>query len=65
MDESKNKANVPPASPKKEAKYGVATLKRMPELKGYNQDLLTALLTKPEYSVKEALSIVKKYLKED
>lgn len=60
MDESK-KAQ---ATPKKEGRYGVETLKRMPELKGYNQDLLTALLTKPEYTIKEAVSIVKTYLKE-
>lgn len=63
MDESKNKVNQP-MQPKKEGRYGVDTLKRMPELKGYNQDLLTALLTNKDYTIKEAVSIVKNYLKE-
>ena len=63
MDESKNKA-TPQATVKKEGRYGVETLKKMPELKGYNQDLLTALLTNKDYTIKEAVSIVKNYLKE-
>lgn len=47
---------------KKEAKkYAVNLLKQMPEFKKYQQDAVTALLPKKEYTKAEALKILEDY----
>lgn len=60
--EEKNTENTSTNEVKKEPKkYSVVLLKQMPEFQKYQQDAVTALLPKKEYTKAEALKILEDY----
>lgn len=62
---NKNNGNIPINQnnevKKQPKKYSVALLKKMPEFQKYQQDAITALLTKKEYTKADALKILQDY----